>query len=114
VYQFTPLKRACLHACRTPLGFLTSNWRDGYAGTLRLAAHHAVTCVGCCLALMIVLVAAGAMGLAWVALIAIVVFAEKVLPYGEWTARVAGVAFVALGLLVAVRPDLVPFIQGSM
>jgi predicted metal-binding membrane protein len=93
---------------------LTSNWRDGYLGTLRLAAHHAVTCVGCCLALMVVLVAAGAMGLAWVALIAIVVFAEKVLPYGEWTARVAGVAFVVLGLLVAARPDLVPFIQGSM
>jgi predicted metal-binding membrane protein len=113
LYQFTPWKRACLRVCRTPLGFLMSNWQDGYTGALRLAVRHAVSCLGCCLALMVVLVAAGAMGLAWVTLIAAVVFAEKILPYGDWTARTAGVGLVALGLLVATQPGLVPLIQGS-
>jgi predicted metal-binding membrane protein len=111
IYQFTPWKSACLQVCRTPLGFLMNNWRDGYTGALRLAVRHALSCLGCCLALMVVLVAAGAMGLAWVTLIAAVVFAEKILPYGDWIARIAGVGLVALGLLVAVQPSLVPLIQ---
>jgi len=113
LYQFTPLKRVCLRACRGPLGFLMSYWRPGYRGALQLGARHALSCLGCCWALMVVLVTAGAMGLPWVLLIAVMVFAEKVLPYGEWTARVSGSALLLVGLAVAVQPGLVPFIQGS-
>jgi predicted metal-binding membrane protein len=62
---------------------------------------------------MVVLVAAGAMGLAWVLLITAVVAAEKLLPGGEWMARATGVAFLFLGVAVAVRPDLVAALRGA-
>jgi predicted metal-binding membrane protein len=106
VYQLTPLKRVCLRVCRSPLGFLLARARTGYGGTLRLALEHAGYCVGCCMALMVVLVAAGAMSLQWVLLIAAVVAFEKLLPGGEWTARMVGAGLVVLGIAVAVNPDV--------
>ena len=106
VYQVTPLKRACLRVCRSPLSFLWSRPRTGYRGTLALALEHAAYCVGCCWGLMVVLVVAGAMALNWVLLIAVVVFVEKLLPRGELTARVVGGALVVLGVAVAVHPEL--------
>jgi predicted metal-binding membrane protein len=106
VYQLTPLKRACLRVCRNPLSFLLARSRSGYRGTLGLALEHAAYCVGCCWGLMVVLVAAGAMALNWVLLIAAVVSVEKLLPRGEWTARVVGGILVLSGLAVAVHPDL--------
>lgn len=106
VYQLTPAKRACLRQCVAPVDFLMRRWRAGYGSSLRLAATHAAYCIGCCWALMVVLVAAGAMSLRWVLAIALVVFAEKVLPGGGRTARVVGVALIAAALAVAVRPEL--------
>jgi len=106
VYQFTPLKRACLRVCRNPLSFLWARSRTGYRGSLRLAVEHAAYCIGCCWGLMVVLVAAGAMALNWVLLIAIVVLLEKLMPRGELVARLAGAALVVLGLAVAVHPEL--------
>ena len=76
-----------------------------------MALAHAGYCVGCCWGLMLVLVVAGAMGLAWVALIAVLVFAEKLLPIGQWPARLTGTALIDLGILVAVRPEIVPLIR---
>jgi predicted metal-binding membrane protein len=113
LFQFSPLKRVCLRACRSPLGFLLGHWQPGTRGALQLGLRHALNCLGCCWALMAVLVVAGAMGLPWVLLIAVVVFAEKVLPFGEWTARITGAALVVLGILVAVQPGLVPLLQGT-
>ncbi|WP_129669127.1 DUF2182 domain-containing protein [Phytoactinopolyspora endophytica] len=105
-YQFSPVKRTCLRRCRGPLAFLASQWRPGVSGAIRLGLAHSGYCIGCCWALMVVLVAAGAMGMMWVLLIAALVFVEKVLPYGEHTARTIGVALALLGLLVAAEPDL--------
>jgi predicted metal-binding membrane protein len=112
-FQLSPLKQVCLRACRSPLGFLLGHWRAGLKGSLALGWSHAVYCVGCCWALMLVLVAAGAMGLRWVLLITAVVAAEKLLPGGEWFARVAGVALLLLGVTVALRTDLVTVLRGG-
>jgi len=107
VFQLSPLKQVCLRACRSPLGFLLGHWRAGLKGSLALGWSHAVYCLGCCWALMLVLVAAGAMGLVWVLLIAALVAAEKLLPGGPWIARAVGGALLLLAVTVAVRPDLV-------
>jgi predicted metal-binding membrane protein len=112
-YQFSPLKRVCLRACQSPLAFLMTHWRSGYGGTLRLGVVHAVYCVGCCWGLMAVLVAAGAMGLRWVLLIAVAVFAEKLLPRGQRIAWAVGAALLALGLAVVARPDLATALRGQ-
>ena len=112
-FQLSPLKQACLRACRSPLGFLLGRWRRGYIGSLLLGWSHSAYCLGCCWALMLVLVAAGAMGLPWVLLIAALVAAEKLLPGGEWIARIAGGALVLLAVAVALRPDLVATLRGG-
>jgi len=100
VYQLSPLKHACLSRCRTPLGFMVARWRRGTGGALRLGAEHGAYCVGCCWGLMAVLVVAGSMGLAWAALIATSVAAEKLLPWGATWARVSGAALAAGGVAV--------------
>src|SRR5262245_3848032 len=112
-FQLSPLKQACLRACRSPLGFLLGHWQPGRWGSLALGWYHAMYCLGCCWALMLVLVAAGAMGLGWVLLITAVVAAEKLLPAGEWVARATGVALVVLGVIVAVRPEFVMVLRGA-
>jgi predicted metal-binding membrane protein len=106
LFQLSWLKQVCLRNCRTPLGFLLGHWRPGWRGGFTMGWRHALYCLGCCWALTVVLVAAGAMGLPWVLLIAAVVAVEKLLPYGQWFARLSGVALVLLGLAVAVRPEL--------
>jgi predicted metal-binding membrane protein len=112
-FQLSPLKQACLRACRSPLGFLLGHWRAGYRGSLVLGWSHAAYCLGCCWALMLVLVAAGAMGLPWVLLIAALVAAEKLVPGGEWIARIVGGALVVLAVTVTLRPDLVATLRGG-
>jgi predicted metal-binding membrane protein len=106
VYQLTPLKAACLRRCRSPVAFLMERWRGGRLGAARLGADHGLYCLGCCWALMVVLVVAGAMSIVWVAAIAAAVFVEKIFPLGETAARVFGVVLLALGIAVALRPDL--------
>jgi predicted metal-binding membrane protein len=112
-FQLSPFKQVCLRACRSPLAFLLGHWRAGRRGSLALGWSHAVYCLGCCWALMVVLVAAGAMGLRWVLLITAVVAVEKLLPGGEWFARAAGGALLLLGATVALRPDLVTVLRGG-
>lgn len=114
IYQFTPLKHACLRVCRNPLSFLWARSHNGYRATMTLAVEHAAYCIGCCWALMIVLVAAGAMALNWALLIAVVVLVEKVVPRGELTARIAGVALIGLGVAVVAHPDLVQTLHPDM
>ncbi len=106
VYQLSPAKHACLRQCEAPVDFLVRRWRSGYLASLRLAATHAGYCIGCCWALMLLLVVAGAMSLPWVLAIALLVFAEKVLPGGERTARITGWILVAAALAIAIRPEL--------
>jgi predicted metal-binding membrane protein len=113
VFQLSPLKQACLRACRSPLGFLLAHWRAGRRGSLALGWYHAVYCLGCCWALMLVLVTAGAMGLRWVLLITAVVAAEKLLPGGNWIARVTGAALLLLGAAVSVHPELAMVLRGT-
>jgi predicted metal-binding membrane protein len=110
--QLSPLKQACLRHCRSPLGFFLGRWRAGWPGALALGWSHAVYCLGCCWGLMVVLVAAGAMGLAWVLLIAVVVAAEKLLPGGAWIARATGLALLVLGMAILARPDLAAALRG--
>jgi predicted metal-binding membrane protein len=97
VFQWTPLKRACLKGCRSPLSFLMSEWREGTAGAFVMGLRHGTYCVGCCWVLMALLFVAGVMNLFWVAGIALFVMAEKILAKGELIAHVAGVALVIAG-----------------
>lgn len=98
VYQWTPLKRACLRHCRSPLGFILNEWREGSRGAFLMGLKHGGYCVGCCWFLMALLFIAGVMSLLWVAAIAGFVLLEKVAPAGYLVGRVAGVMLVGWGV----------------
>jgi predicted metal-binding membrane protein len=98
LYQATPLKRACLDNCRSPMSFLMGLWRPGWAGAARLGLVHGIYCLGCCALLMALLFVFGVMNLAWVAALALFVLAEKAFPLGSRIGAAAGVASVIVGL----------------
>lgn len=102
VYQWLPVKDACLAHCRSPRGFLSSEWREGTSGALVMGVRHGSFCVGCCALLMALLFVAGVMNLLWVAVIAIFVLAEKLGPGGRWLGRASGLLMVAWGIWVIV------------
>jgi predicted metal-binding membrane protein len=102
LFQLSPVKSACLVQCRSPLGFLTTDWREGPWGALRMGARHGWFCIGCCWLLMALLFVAGVMNLLWVAAIAAYVLAEKVLPWGIVVSRVGAAAcFIGAAALFA-------------
>ena len=98
IYQFTPLKSACLSHCRSPAEFLARQWRPHAVGAIRLGAIHGAYCVGCCWVLMMLLFVGGAMNLVWIAALTILVLAEKLLPPGRWIGRAVGLALIGWGI----------------
>ncbi len=97
LYQWTPLKDACLTKCRSPLGFLMTEWRDGARGALLMGIRHGIYCVGCCWALMLILFAVGVMNMLWVALITGFVLMEKILPASRRVRFASGLGLLGWG-----------------
>jgi predicted metal-binding membrane protein len=114
LYQLTPLKEACLSKCRTPISFIMTSWRDGTAGAVRMGVLHGVYCLGCCWLLFVILFPLGIMNIAAMAVITVVVFAEKTLPWGRPVARVTSIALVAYGAAVLAAPQLLPTFMADM
>ena len=98
VFQWSPLKSACLKECRTPMGFLMTSWREGPGGALRMGLEHGAFCLGCCWALMLLLFVLGIMNLVWIAALAAFVLVEKVAPMSEWVSRGTGILLAGWGI----------------
>jgi predicted metal-binding membrane protein len=103
VYQWTPLKHACLQNCRAPAEFLSRSWQNGTGGAIAMGIHHGIYCVGCCWVLMGLLFVAGVMNLLWVASITALVLIEKIAPGGHRFARIVGALFVAAGAYMLIH-----------
>jgi len=109
LYQLTPLKKRCLEHCRSPLAHLMHYL--GFRGPLRdvrAGAHHGLFCLGCCWALMVLMVAFGVMNVAAMVGLALVIAVEKHWRHGERFARAVGVVAVAWALLIVVDPGFAP------
>jgi predicted metal-binding membrane protein len=98
LFQFTPLKHACLSHCRTPLGYFMTEWREGKWGALVMGVRHGAYCVGCCWLIMALLFVAGVMNLFWIAVIAAYVLAEKLLPNGHKVSWGIGIMMMGWGV----------------
>jgi predicted metal-binding membrane protein len=107
-YQLTPAKHACLRRCRGALAFLTTQWREGPWGALRMGIVHGAWCVGCCWALMASLFALGLMSVTWMIVIAGLIAAEKLFPSKALANHTVASVLVILGLGVALTPSDVP------
>jgi len=99
IFQFTPIKNACLSHCRSPLDFITTGWRDGTAGAFMMGLRHGAFCLGCCWVLMTLLFFTGVMNVLWIAIIAGFVLIEKISPskLSPWISRLAGVVLIGWG-----------------
>lgn len=100
IFQWTPLKYACLTHCRSPLSFLMTDWREGHQGALIMGLKHGSYCTGCCWFLMALLFVAGVMNLLWVATITAFVLVEKTVPRGDLIGRIAGAVLIMAGLVI--------------
>ena len=111
-YQFTGWKQVCLDKCQSPFGFLVTHDFDGGAqSALRAGVWHGAFCLGCCWALMVVLLVVGIMNLAWMVGLFLVFLVEKSSRHGLLLAKVAGAALVVLGVMVIVEPSVLPRIS---
>jgi predicted metal-binding membrane protein len=99
LYQLSSLKDSCLRQCRSP-AMLRLHWRPGRAAALQTGFQHGVFCIGCCWALMAALAAVGLMNVAWMAVIAALIAAEKLLPWRAIANR--GIAALLAVLAIAV------------
>lgn len=107
VWQLTPLKSVCLRHCRSPISFFLRFGANAAkpVGALRMGVTHGLFCLGCCWALMAVLVAVGTMNLAWMAALAVLIMIEKNAPFGERAATAAAGVFALGGALLLFRPE---------
>jgi predicted metal-binding membrane protein len=108
VYQFTPLKYYCLDQCRSPMSFVTTNWRGRRerVESFLLGAHHGLFCLGCCWTLMLVMFAVGSASLGWMLILGLFMAAEKNAPWGKRVSAPLGAALIiwGYGLVVAAGP----------
>jgi predicted metal-binding membrane protein len=108
LYQLTPWKERCLARCRSPLGFVVTHWRDGPAGAVRMGAVHGAWCLGCCWALTASLFALGVMSLTWMVFVAVLIAAEKLLPWPGAAIRGVAALLAAIAVGIALDPGGVP------
>lgn len=102
VYQWSPLKQKCLNFCRSPLSLISSQWREGLWGALRIGLFHGSYCVGCCWLLMATLFVVGVMNLQWILALTLLVLFEKILPYGQEFGKLAGLVAIIYGCWILV------------
>jgi predicted metal-binding membrane protein len=104
-FQFSPLKYRCLDACRSPLAFVMSHWRGAHERwqSFRLGWDHGVFCVGCCWALMLLMFAFSSAHLLWMLALGTIMAVEKNAPWGRTIAAPTGAAFLAIGVVLALR-----------
>jgi len=107
LWQFTPLKQACLRHCQSPVHSLTRNRRPNSRPVI-MGLHHSLFCLGCCWFLMLLLFVGGVMNLFWIAGLTLYVWLEKGLPFGHRISRLAGAALIlwGTGLLIWGRTPL--------
>lgn len=98
VYQFTPLKEACLSKCRAPLNFFLQYWDEG---PWRNGVRLGVVCLGCCWALMLLAFVGGVMNIAFMGLATLLMVFEKLPEIGRWLTRPLGVALLIAAVIIA-------------
>lgn len=114
IYQLSSLKDRCLAHCRSPLGLLLHYGSyQGRTRDLRVGVHHGAYCLGCCWALMAILIAVGVMNLAAMVGLAALVLVEKVWRWGPAAGRLAGIAALALAMATIWLPWLAPGLHAA-
>lgn len=97
LYQFSTLKQSCLRACQRPFPFFFANWRTTPRGVFGLGLRQGMHCLGCCWAMMLLMLVAGVMNAVWMAALGLVMTFEKMTSTPRFS-RILGVIFIAVGI----------------
>jgi predicted metal-binding membrane protein len=103
LFQFTHVKIRCLSFCSTPIDFINRHWNEGKKGAFAMGMKNGLYCLGCCWVLMILLFVTGIMNVLWIALIAIFVLIEKLVPRIKWISYTAGAALIIYGVYILAK-----------
>ncbi len=103
VFQFSPMKNACLRHCQSPFDFIMTSWQEGRWGAFMMGLKHGAFCTGCCWLLMALLFVGGVMNITWVVLISIFVLIEKAASKGLWISRLSGGLLIVSGILMMAK-----------
>ena len=106
-FQFSSVKYKCLSKCRSPFGFVVEHWtgENHLRQAWWLGLHHGLFCVGCCWALMLLMVFAGGGSLVVMFTLGSIMAIEKNMRWGHRMVKPVGALLFALGLLVALCAD---------
>jgi predicted metal-binding membrane protein len=99
VYEITPLKQRCRQRCRDSIGS---------------GVEFGLYCVGSSIGLMLILVGLSVMSIAWMAIIAVLVVAQKLLPGRAALDVPVALAILGLGVLIMVAPSTIPGLMPAM
>jgi predicted metal-binding membrane protein len=102
VYQWTPMKQACVSKCRSPMSFFLSYWEAGNRGYTRMGLRMGKYCLGCCWAMMLLMFALGVMNLLWMGLLTVYMYIEKNWVRQPWLDRVSGLVLVSVGVMMLI------------
>ena len=102
LYQFSGFKHRALMKCRSPMSFIMMRWKNGYSGAAAMGVDYGVFCTKCCWVLMAGLLTVGAMSLPLMGLFSVIIFAEKLGPFGPAISKLVGAGFLATGILLIV------------
>ena len=102
IWQFTPIKQACLKYCRSPVIFLTQYRRPGNKGALLMGMHHGVFCLGCCWFLMCLIFVICIMNVYWLIGLTVFVLIEKTFAHGPLFGQIAGLGFILSGAVLLI------------
>ncbi|MCJ8319497.1 MAG: DUF2182 domain-containing protein [Colwellia sp.] len=106
LYQNSSVKKKCLNYCRSPLSFITTQWREGIRGAVKMGMLHGQYCLACCWLLMALLFVTGVMNLQWILILTVLVLIEKLMPKGELFGKYLGFLLIAYGLFQLLKPVL--------
>ena len=98
IYQFTFLKNICLYYCRNPIDILSNINFDSYNNQFLVSIRHALFCLGCCWALMLILFSVGVMNLLWITFISFYIFCEKIVNKSKTLDIAIGFLLIFLGI----------------
>ncbi|MDQ1749715.1 MAG: hypothetical protein QOE71_771 [Pseudonocardiales bacterium] len=98
-YELTPLKQRCRQRCRESVGS---------------GLEFGLYCVGSSVGLMLILVGLSVMSVAWMAIIAVLVVAQKLLPHQAALDVPLALAIIGLGVLIIVAPSTIPGLMPAM
>ena len=102
LYQFAPLKHACLSKCRAPMSYFLAHWSNERSKVFRMGLEQGALCLACCWALMLLMFAAGLMNVLWMAGITVLIALEKTLPSPKPLIFGSGIGMLLAGGIVLI------------